>query len=111
MKSINEMTQPEIGAYVASHLKKAGISVVLSGGAVVSIFSQALYVSKDLDLVNIYSLRQGVIKKAMGEIGFIVIGRHYKHPDSEFIIEFPPGPLTVGEEPIKEVVEKKYSTG
>jgi hypothetical protein len=101
MKSLNEMTQPEIGAYVVSHLKKAGISVVLSGGAVVSIYSQARYVSKDLDLVNIYSLRPSVIKKAMEEIGFEVIGRHFKHPNSKFIIEFPP----------KDIVEKNYDTG
>jgi hypothetical protein len=111
MKSLNEMTQPEIGAYVVSHLKKAGISVVLSGGAVVSIYSQARYVSKDLDLVNIYSLRPSVIKKAMEEIGFEVIGRHFKHPNSKFIIEFPPGPLSVGEEAIKDIVEKNYDTG
>jgi hypothetical protein len=52
-----------------------------------------------------------VIKQAMEEIGFNVVGRHFKHPDSKFIIEFPPGPLTVGEEPIKEIVEKNYDTG
>ena len=33
MKSTNKLTQPGIDAYVVAHLKKAGISVVLSKGA------------------------------------------------------------------------------
>lgn len=111
MKSISEMSQPEIGAFVMVHLKKVGIPVVLSGGAVVSIYSHARYVSKDLDLVNIYSYKPSEIKKAMAEIGFLETGRHFKHPDSEFIIEFPPGPLNVGAEPVNEILEKKYRTG
>jgi hypothetical protein len=111
MKPISEMSQPEIGALVVAHLKKKGIPVVLSGGAVVSIFSHARYISKDLDLVNIYSHKPSEIKGAMLEIGFFEFKRHYKHPDSEFIIEFPPGPLSVGVEPVNEIINKKYSTG
>ena len=111
MKSIREMSQPEIGALVVSHLKKMGIPVVLSGGAVVSIYSHARYVSKDLDLVNIYSHRVGEIKNAMASMGFREEGRYYRHPDSEFFIEFPPGPLSVGTEPIREIKNKRYETG
>jgi len=47
----------------------------------------------------------------LGEIGFMEEGRHFKHPDSEFIVEFPPGPLAVGTEPVKQVDEIKLSTG
>jgi hypothetical protein len=111
MKPIQKMTQPEIGAFVVSHLKKVGIPVVLSGGAVVSIYSRARYVSKDLDLVNIYSSRVGKIKEAMVEIGFVEEGKYFRHPESEFFIEFPPGPLSVGAEPVQEINEKKYATG
>ena len=111
MKPIANMTQPEIGAFVVSHLKKEGIPVVLSGGAVVSIYSHAKYVSKDLDLVDIYIPKKSKIKDAMNEIGFVEQGRYFKHPDSEFFIEFPPGPLSVGAEPIREIIEIKYTTG
>jgi hypothetical protein len=111
MKPIAKMTQPEIGAFVVSHLKKGGISVVLSGGAVVSIYSHAKYVSKDLDLVDIYFPKRSKIRDAMLEIGFVEKARYFKHPDSEFFIEFPPGPLSVGAEPIREIIHKKYSTG
>jgi len=111
MKPIANMTQPEIGALVVSHLKKVGIPVVLSGGAVVSIYSHAKYVSKDLDLVDIYFHKKSKIMDAMSEIGFVEYGRYFKHPDSEFFIEFPPGPLSVGAEPIREIIQKEYTTG
>lgn len=105
------MSQPEIGAFVVAHLKKKEIPVVLSSGAVVSIYCHAQYISKDLDLVNIYSHQPSEIKSAMAEIGFTEYKRHYKHPDSELIIEFPPGPLSVGVEPVNEIINKKYVTG
>ena len=37
MKSIHQMTQAEVAAYVQSHLRKHKIDVTLSGGAAVSI--------------------------------------------------------------------------
>ena len=45
------------------------------------------------------------------EIGFYEEGRYFRHSDSQFFVEFPPGPLAIGEEPVKEIVEKKLSTG
>lgn len=47
----------------------------------------------------------------MTAIGFYEEGRYFKHPDSQFFVEFPPGPLSIGEEPVKQIVEKKLSTG
>jgi len=37
--------------------------------------------------------------------------RYFKHPDSQFFVEFPPGPLTVGGEPVKQIIELLFSTG
>ena len=70
MKPLAAMTQPEIGAYVQSHLAKVGIEVVLSGGASVSVYSNGEYVPKDLDIVNVNFARRPAITKAMNEIGF-----------------------------------------
>ena len=50
MKSIKEMTQGELAAFVQSRLLEKEIDVVLSGGASVSIYSSNRYVSLDLDL-------------------------------------------------------------
>lgn len=59
MKPLAAMTQPEIGAYVQSHLAKVGIEVVLSGGASVSVYSNGEYVSKDLTW-STSTLREGL---------------------------------------------------
>jgi hypothetical protein len=45
MKSIKDMTNTELAAFIESHLLEKGIYVVLSGGACVSIYSSNKYVS------------------------------------------------------------------
>ena len=42
----------EIAALVSDALERAGISAVLSGGAAVSIYSSAAYLSLDLDFIT-----------------------------------------------------------
>jgi len=111
MKPINAMTQIEMAAYVQTRLAEVGIKVILSGGAATAYHCANKYVSHDIDLVNVYSVAREKIKKAMFSFGFIEETRYFRHPDSRFFIEFPPGPLTVGLEPVKEVVETELVTG
>ncbi len=111
MKPVRDMTQAELGAYVQSHLGAKGIDVVLSGGAVVAIYTSGKYVSPDLDLVNRFSVKHSAIKSAMEELGFQEVGRHFEHPDSEFFADFPPGPLSLGEEYISQIDEIEKETG
>lgn len=111
MKSISRMSQAELAAYVQSHLQTKGITVVLSGGAAVAIYSENKYVSADIDLVDVNFADRKKISAAMQEIGFGEKHRYFIHPDTKHMVEFPPGPLSVGEEPVKEINEIKYSTG
>lgn len=111
MKRIGDMSQAELGAFIQTHLRQRGIEVVLSGGASVAIYTRNVYVSKDLDLVNIHAARGSGIKAAMEEIGFQEEGRHFRHPESETIVEFPPGPLAVGAEPVMSIDEIRLPTG
>jgi hypothetical protein len=111
MKPVGKMTQAELGAFIQSQLREKGIEVVLSGGAAVAIYSNDTYVSKDLDLINIYGVSRRKIRDAMMPLGFYEAGRYFRHPDSQFFVEFPTGPLAIGEEPVKQIVERKLSTG
>jgi len=111
MKKIKNMSQAELAAYVQSHLSVAGIEVILSGGSVVSFYSSNQYVSKDLDLINVNFARRKDIKSIMDNIGFHEQGRYFVHQDSSYFVEFPDGPLSVGEEPVKEIKEFDLSTG
>ncbi|MBG0788605.1 MAG: hypothetical protein H0S79_26245 [Anaerolineaceae bacterium] len=111
MKPIHEMNQAEIAAYVQTELRKANIYVVLSGGAVVGIYSKGDYVSKDIDLVNSGFSKREKIEQVMTTLGFHSVGRHYEHPNSNQIIEFPPGPLTLGDDPVMTTNQLYYETG
>ena len=111
MKKISAMNEAELSAYVQSHLRKQGIEVVLSGGGAVTIYSENKYISKDLDLVNIYAVSRRKIRSAMKELGFQEEGRYFAHAETKLFIEFPAGPLAIGEEVIVNIAEKEVLTG
>ena len=90
MKAIKDMTQLEIGALVCSHLKENGIQVVLSGGASVSLYSNNKYLSKDLDLVDIYSVNRRKLKLVMNEIGFTEKNRYFNMLIPRILLNFLP---------------------
>ena len=105
------MSQAELAAYIQSALLKDGIHVILSGGSAVSFYSGNKYVSKDLDLINTNFARRSRIKTTMEKIGFKEQGRYFVHSETEYFVEFPNGPLSVGEEPVKEISEFDLGTG
>ena len=105
------MTQPELCAFIQSFLGNKDIYVVLSGGASVSFYSINKYVSYDLDLVSVKPVKRRVIHEAMIEMGFSEVGKYYKHPETQFLVEFLPGPLSIGEEQVSQVDEIRLSTG
>jgi hypothetical protein len=108
---IGVMTQAELTAHVQTALKKVGIETVLSGGSCVSVWSRNAYVSDDIDLiVDGFSWRTK-IRAAMLELGFAEKNRYFVHPESKWFIEFPSGPLAVGEERPKEIAQRRLRTG
>ena len=110
MSTIHQvMTREEVAAVVSSTLEQHGIEVVLSGGAVVSIYSENEYESYDLDFIL-----TGLAKKtapAMGKLGFHKEGRHWRHPDSPYWVEFLPGPVQVGDVVVTEFRERSTQLG
>lgn len=111
MKNIGKMSQSELAAYVQNTLQTEGIAVVLSGGSAVSFYTDNKYVSKDLDLINTGFAKRSKINSVMKGIGFEEKGRYFINPDTKYFVEFPDGPLSVGEEPVKEVAEFQLATG
>jgi hypothetical protein len=111
VKHLGEMTIGELAAFVCTHLKNNGIDVVLSGGACVSIYSMNRYQSYDLDFIENITTSRKKIKEVLQKIGFIEEHRYFRNPETEFFLEFPPGPLSIGDEPVRETVEKEFPTG
>jgi len=97
--NFSSCSEEELWKYVATHLKKKGIDTVLVGGSVVSIYSDGIYKSGDLDFVLVSMFQKGV-REAMEEIGFVQKGsRHYIHSDCKHLfIEFPSGFLEIGDD-------------
>ena len=94
-----KMSMEDFAFVVAKALDDKGIQVVLTGGAVVSIYSEGKYVSKDLDFLSSEDHQQ--IKKAMKELGFESKGKDFFHRDALFSVEFPGYDLVIGDEPMK----------
>lgn len=85
---------------IVSHLGNRGISVVLVGGAAVSIYTDNKYMSKDIDFISSEDHKK--IASAMAELGFKSKGKDFYHPHTRFTVEFPSGPLGIGNQvPIK----------
>lgn len=99
----------ELAALVCETLVRHGIQVVLSGGSVVSIYSDNAYLSYDLDFIQTGLARP--VDDGMEELGFRKAGRHWSHPRSPFVIEFPPGPVQVGDATVTEFAERATPLG
>ncbi|MBK9322891.1 MAG: hypothetical protein IPM97_08105 [Bdellovibrionaceae bacterium] len=99
-----------IASIVCDCLLNFGIDAVLSGGAVVSIYTNNEYESKDLDFISSSDIKD--IEKALTEIGFSKSsGRHFTHPETEYFVEFPKPPLAIGDMPIKEWATQNNKAG
>lgn len=108
--TIDERTTLErLAAIVCATLSEHDISVVLSGGAAVSIYSDNEYESYDLDFIPIGLARR--VDQAMLSLGFARQGRHWRHPRNPFFVEFPAGPVAIGEEVIHDFAERRYPEG
>lgn len=105
------MATGELAAWVATHLLSRGIDVVLSGGAVVEIYSRGRYVSLDMDFIEQSLTTRRKLRDALAEIGWFEKNRYFTHPETEYFLEFPAGPLSVGDEPVGEIRQLEFPTG
>jgi hypothetical protein len=90
-------TLQEVAVAVGAHLASRGIRAVLTGGACVAIHT-GTYISKDADFILQSNVSQQFLEDVLRELGFVRKGAEYVHPDIPFSIEFPPGPLSIGDD-------------
>ncbi len=103
-KISKQMSIKEFAMYVASELERSGIDAVLTGGAVVSIYSNNKYVSNDLDFLS--STDHQKIADAMLALGFKSEGKDFHHPHSIFYVEFPGRTWVIGDSPTQCVMDR-----
>lgn len=99
MKISKNLSLGELAALIATELKRSNIDCVLTGGAVVSIYTNNKYQSSDLDFISPNDHKE--IERALSILGFQKKGRVFKHKETSFYVEFPKGPLAIGNKIIK----------
>jgi hypothetical protein len=104
---LKNLSLKDFAIFISDYLFKSGINAVLSGGACVSIYTNNKFISYDLDFVLFSADDLKKAGKALTEIGFYEENRYFRRNDTEYFIDFVSPPLSVGEEPVKEVAEIK----
>lgn len=92
-----ETTLEELAATISQALEAAGVLATLSGGSAVSVYAMNEYESDDLDFVTSHG--QTALRDAIKPLGFVasVNRRQFEHPEIDWLVEFPPGPLAFGD--------------
>ncbi len=86
-----------LGAFLTQLFKEHDVSLTIVGGAAVQFYTQAEYVTYDLDAILIGDTKE-ITEEVMGQLGFkrTTMYRHFEHPYFKFVVEFPPSPIAVG---------------
>jgi len=85
----------DLAAIICNTLRKAGIKATLVGGAAAALYADKRYLTRDLDFIS--PADQSKLDLALEPLGFIRDrGRYYRHTQTEYIIEFPSGPIAIG---------------
>lgn len=111
MKDVGKMSPEDLAGLVCQTLHEAGITVTLTGGACVSIWSRGKYVSQDLDFIEEGPVTRRRIIAAMRTLGFQPEARYFIHPDTQLFVEFPTGPLMVGDQRVERVSVRETPAG
>jgi hypothetical protein len=96
---------------VAGTLRGADIVAVLTGGACATLYSDGAYKSHDLDFIIRSGGTQRSLDEAMARIGFRRDDDRYVHPTTPLFVEFPRGPLAIGDDVKITPVEIKVARG
>jgi hypothetical protein len=95
-----DSTLREVAFLVCTALHEAGITAVLTGGTAASLYAPEAIQSFDLDFVITAHAVDGEPEAVLKRLGYRRVGQDYKHADSRYPLEFPKGPLAIGDERI-----------
>jgi hypothetical protein len=101
----------ELAIIVANHLREQNIRVVLVGGLAVEIYSENIYLTQDIDMVDISYCKPAELHAAMAKIGFVKQGRIFVNDTTEITVEFPSPPITVGDEAVTDTTIARSPSG
>ncbi len=92
----SESTLSDVAFAVCTALDRTGFVAVLTGGSAATYYAPDAYQSLDIDFVLTFQGKGG--EAALRSLGFRRKADFYVHPQSRFPLEFPPGPLAIGDD-------------
>lgn len=100
-----ETTLRQAAFIVCTELHHAGTTAVLTGGSAATVWSGGAYQSHDCDFVIAFNSRDSRAEEALKRLGYREKNGTYVHLSNQFTLEFPRGPLSVGDD-----IVTKWST-
>ena len=91
----------EVAFLVCTALDRAGVTAVLTGGNAAGLYAPAAVQSFDLDFVITLHASTANSAEVLERLGYTRVGHDYKHSESPHVLEFPKGPLAIGDELIQ----------
>jgi hypothetical protein len=97
----------EVAASEMSALRTSGIRAVLTGGACATLYTGGAYHSEDVDVIIQSPTSKKALDGAMATIGFRRRVDRFEHPSTPYFVEFPRGPLSIGDDTSIVPVERR----
>lgn len=91
-------TLTRVAVEVGDVLRRHGISAALTGGACAALHTGGLHHSLDVDFVLTRPTTREALDAAMSSAGFRRDRYRYVHPRHPIVVEFPVGPLGIGDD-------------
>jgi hypothetical protein len=79
-------------------LNNVGTVAVLTGGSAATYYAPETYQSRDAHFVISLSADPAGAEAALRALGYQQLGGTYRHDSNAFTVEFPPGPLGIGDD-------------
>jgi|CXWL01.1.fsa_nt_gi hypothetical protein len=92
------MLLEEVAYAVCTCLNNQGITAVLTGGSAATVYAPNAYQSRDLDFVIEFATGAASGAEVLNELGFTNFQSTYRSALTPFTLDFPAGPLAVGDE-------------
>lgn len=98
MRLTRRSTLADVAVAVGSALRRSGIRAVLTGGACADLYAEGASASFDADFILAGPVDGEDLDRALALLGFVRNGDRYVHTRLPFHVEFPAGPLGIGQD-------------